>query len=94
MIRHAPEAAAFPVGPLPVAVIEPSFPALLVPPVGPPPLLPPRFLSASVAAVDLPPVAGTADVKHHPATRPSAKQLPPQHFSGHAPHDSIAACDP
>ena len=94
MIRHAPEAAACPVGPLAVTVIEPSFPALLVPPVGVPPLLPPRFLSASVAAVDLPPVAGTADVKHHPATRPSAKQLPPQHFSGHAPHDSIAACEP
>ena len=33
MIRHA-AAAAFPVGPLPVAVIEPSLPALLVPPVG------------------------------------------------------------
>ena len=31
MIRHAP-AAAFPVGPLPVAVIEPSLPALLVSP--------------------------------------------------------------
>ena len=40
MIRHAPEAAAFAVGPLPVAVIEPSFPALLVQPVGPPPKLP------------------------------------------------------
>ena len=94
MIRHAPEAAAFPVGPLPVTVIEPSFRAVLVFPVGTPPLLPPRFLSASVAAVDLPPVAGTADVKHRPATRPSAKQLPPQHFSGHAPHDSIAAWEP
>ena len=33
MIRHA-AAAAFPVGPLPVAVIEPSLPALLVSPVG------------------------------------------------------------
>ena len=94
MIRHAPETAAFPVGPLPVAVIEPSFPALLVFPAGGSQLLPPRFLSASVAAVDLPPVAETADVKHRPAPRPSAKQLPPQHFSGHAPHDSIAACEP
>ena len=36
MIRHA-AAAALPVGPLPVAVIEPSLPALLVPPVGVPP---------------------------------------------------------
>ena len=40
MIRHAPQAAAFPVGPLPVAVIEPSLPALLVSPVGGPPAKP------------------------------------------------------
>ena len=36
--NEAPAAVAFPVGPLPVAVIEPSFPTLLVPPVGGPPL--------------------------------------------------------
>ena len=36
MIRHAPEAALFPVDPLPVPVIEPALPALLVPPVGAP----------------------------------------------------------
>ena len=36
MIRHAPAAVAFPVDPLPVAVIEPSLPALLVPPRFPP----------------------------------------------------------
>ena len=83
MIRHAPEAAAFPVGSLPVAVIEPSLPALLVSPVGGPPLLPPRFLSAPVPAVDLPPIAGTADVEHRPATRPAAEQPPQHHFSGH-----------
>ena len=39
MIRHA-AAAAFPVVPLPVAVIEPSLPALLVSPVSGPPFLP------------------------------------------------------
>ena len=93
MIRHA-AAAAFPVGPLPVAVIEPSLPALLVPPVGTPPLLASHPASALLPAVDLPPIAGTADVKHHPATRPSAKRLPPQHFSGHTLHDSLAACEP
>ena len=48
MIRHAGEAAV-PVGPLPVAVIEPSLPALLVSPVGDPPLLPPRFPPAALA---------------------------------------------
>ena len=70
MIRHAPKAAAFPVGSLAVAVIEPSFPALLVFPAGGSQLLLPRFLSASVAAVDLPPIAGTADVKHRPQPGP------------------------
>ena len=74
MIRHAPEA--FPVGPLVVAVIETSLPAVLVSSVGGPPLLPARFPPASVPAVDLSPVAGTADVKHQPATRPTAVQLP------------------
>ena len=94
MIRHAPQAAAFPVGPLPVAVIEPSLPALLVSPVGTPPLFAPHPVAAPLPAVDLSPVAGIADVKHRPATRPSAKQLSPQHFSGHTPHDSIADCEP
>ena len=91
MIRHAPEAAAFPVGPLPVAVIEPSFPALLVTPVGTPPLLASHPAAALIPAVDLPPIAGIADVKNRPATRPSAKQLSPHHFSGHALHDPVAA---
>ena len=44
MIRHA-AAAAFPVVPLPVAVIEPPLLALLVPPVGVPPLLPLVFFA-------------------------------------------------
>ena len=67
MIRHAPEAAAFPVGPLPVAVIEPTFRAVLVLPVGVPPLLPPLFSSASIAAVPVAPVTMTTDPEH-PAT--------------------------
>ena len=82
MIRHA-AAAALPVVPLAVAVIEPSLPALLVSLVGPPPLFPPCFLSAPVPAVDLPPVAGIADVEHRPATRPATEQPPQHHFSGH-----------
>ena len=79
MIRHAPEAAAFPVGPLPVAVIEPSLRALLVPPVGVPPLLPPLFLSASHAAVPVAPVTMTTDPEHHATAgapaNPSAQEL-------------------
>ena len=94
MIRHAPEAALFPVDPLPVPVIEPSFRAVLVFPVGTPHLLASHPASAPLPAVDLPPVAGMADVEHHSATRPSAKQLDPCHFAGHTPHDSIAACEP
>ena len=94
MIRHAPEAALFPVDPLPVPVIEPSFRAVLVFPVGTPHLLASHPASAPLPAVDLPPVAGMTDVEHHSATRPSAKQLDPCHFAGHTPHDSIAACEP
>ena len=94
MIRHAPQAALCPVGPLPVAVIEPSLRAVLVFPVGNPHLLASHPASAPLSAVDLPPVAASADVKPHSATRPSAKQLDPCHFAGHTPHDSIAACEP
>ena len=74
MIRHA-GAAAVPVGPLPVAVIEPSLPALLVPPVGGPPLAPPRFPPAALAAVLVPPVTMTTDPEHHATVRPPAKPL-------------------
>ena len=81
MIRHAPQAA-FPVVPLPVAVIEPALLALLVPPVGNPRLLASHPAAAPLPAVHLPPEAAPADVKHRPATRPSAKQLVPHHFSG------------
>ena len=94
MIRHAPQAAPFPVDPLPVPVIEPSFRAVLVFPVGNPRLLASHPAAAPLSAVDLPPVAASADVKPHSTTRPSAKQLDPCHFAGHTPHDSIAACEP
>ena len=94
MIRHAPEAALFPVDPLPIPVIEPSFRAVLVFPVGKPRLPASHPAAALIPAVDLPPVAASADGEHRPATRPTTKQLSPHHFSGHAPHDSIAACEP
>ena len=83
MICHAPEAAPFPVFPLALAMIAPNLRVLLVAAIGPPPLLAPPPAAALIPAVDLPPVAGTADVKHRPATRPPAKHLPPHHFSGH-----------
>ena len=93
MIRHAPEAAPFPVGSLAVPVIEPSFRTVLVFPVGTPLLLASHPASAPLSAIDLPPVAASADGEHRPATRASAKQLVPSHL-GHTPHDSIAACEP
>ena len=93
MIRHAPETVLFPVDPLPVPVIELSFRAVLVFPVGTPHLVASHPAAASLSAVDLPPVAASADGEHRPATRAAAKQLVPPHFLGHraSPRDSIAA---
>ena len=83
MIRHA-AAAAFPVGPLPVAVIEPSLPALPVPPVGGSQLWPPCFPTASVAAVSVAPVTMTADPEHRATADTPAKTLAQGLFAG--PH--------
>ena len=81
MIRHA-EAAAFPVGPLPVAVIEPSLPALLVSPFGGSQLLPPRFFPAALAAVSVAPVTMAADPEHRATVGPPAKPLTQWRFAG------------
>ena len=83
MIRHT-AAATFPVGPLPVAVIEPSLSALLVSPVGIPQLLPPRFPPAPLPAVSVAPVTMTADPEHHTTAGPPAKPLTQWLFAG--PH--------
>ena len=75
VIRHAP-AAAFPVGPLPVAVIEPSLRALLVPPVGgTQSVAATRFLPASLAAVPVAPVAMTTNPEHRATAGPPANPL-------------------
>ena len=68
MIRHAPEA--FPVGPLAVAVIETSLPAVLVSSVGGPPLLPARFPPASVPRSR--PVSGSRNCRCKTPTRSPA----------------------
>ena len=83
MIRHA-AAAAFPVVPLPVAVIEPPLLALLVPPVGVPPLLPLCFLPASVAAVPVAPVAMATDPEHRATANTPANPPAQELFAG--PH--------
>ena len=78
-------AAAFPVVPLPVAVIEPAFRALLVPPVGVPPLLPPLFLPASVATVPVAPVTMTADPEHRATAGAPANPSAQERFAGPPP---------
>ena len=75
MICHAPEAAPIQVFPLAQAMIGPNLRVLLVAAVGPPPLLAPHPAAALIPAVDLPPIAGTADVKHHLATSAKQRQL-------------------
>ena len=87
MICHAPEAAPFPVFPLALAMIGPNLRVLLVTAVGAARLFASHPASAPIPAVGLPSIAALADVKHHPATRPSADQLPKHHFLGHrTPH--------
>ncbi len=87
MIRHAPEPAACPVGPVPVAVIVPSLPASLVPPPGGPQLLAARFLPAAVPAVFVAPVTMTADPEHPATVRPPAKPLTQWFLMG--PHGGV-----
>ena len=71
MIRHA-EAAAFPVGSLVVAVIEPPLLAFLVLLVGGTRLLLPFFLPASLAAIPVAPVAMATDPEHRAAANTPA----------------------
>ena len=83
MIRHA-EAAAFPVGSLVVAVIEPSLLALLVLPVGGTRLSATRFLPVSLAAIPVAPVTVTTDPEHRatantPANSPAQELLSGPH---------------
>ena len=76
MIHHA-EAAAFPVGSLVVAVIEPpllAFPVFLV---GGTRLLLPFFFPASLAAIPVAPVAMATDPEHL-ATANTPANPPPQ----------------
>ena len=84
MIRHA-AAAAFPVGPLPVAVIEPAFRALLVLPVGGTRLSATRFLPASLAAIPVAPVTVTTDPEHRATAGPPANPLAQELFAGPPP---------
>ena len=98
MIRHA-EAAAFPVGSLVVAVIEPPLLAFLVLLVGGTRLFPPFFLPASLAAIPVSPVAMTTDPEHRatantPANPPAQELLAvphPRPIGGRGPPRPVMA---
>ena len=83
MIRHA-AAAAFPVGSLVVAVIEPPLLAFLVLPPGVPPLLTALLLPASVAAVPVAPVTMATDPEHRATANTPANPSAQEFLAG--PH--------
>ena len=93
MIRHArwrlPAAA--PVIALPVAMIEPSFGALLVAAVGASPLLATGLLAALVAAVAVSAVAVRTDEENRVAALTEANPLPQNRFAMNHRHASSQA---
>ena len=88
MIPHAPAPAAFPVGPLMVAVIETSLRALPVAPLCGAHLLPACFAPAPLAAVFVAPVTMTADPEHQTTVGPPAESLTQWLFTG--PHRRVS----
>ena len=90
LIRHArlPLTEAAPVCPLAIAMIEPSFGASLVAPVGGPSLPTPRLVAALGAAVAVSSIAVRADVENRLAALPKAKPLPQNRFAVNHRHAS------
>ena len=76
---------------LPVAMIEPSFRALLVPPVGTPPLTPAAKLTALRAAIAVSAITVRADEKRRLALWPKANPLPQNCFLVDLRHASSQA---
>jgi hypothetical protein len=71
-------------------MVGPDFRILLISAVGAATLLAPHPMTAPIAAVDLAPVTGLADEKHHATIGPAAKQLSQHDFSGHhTPHAGV-----
>jgi hypothetical protein len=93
LIRHArlrwTEAA--PVLPLAIPMIEPPFGALLVAPVGVPPLLAAGLLAALGAAVAVSAIAVRADEENRVAAMTEAKPLPQNRFAVNHRHASSQA---
>jgi hypothetical protein len=93
LIRHGRLllTAAAPVFPLAVAMIEPSFPTLLVTPVGAPPLLATGLFAALDAAVAVSAITVRADEENRLATLTKAKSLPQNRFAMNHRHASSPA---
>jgi hypothetical protein len=75
LIRHANLGLAPPVFALTIAMIEASFGTLLVAAIGLPPLLATRFLAATWAAISLPAITMTAQVKNRVTRRKATYPL-------------------
>jgi len=74
-----------------IAMIEPSLGALLVTPVGAPPLLAAGLLAASGAAVAVSAIAVRADEEHRVALSTQANPLPQNRFAMNHRHASSQA---
>jgi hypothetical protein len=88
LIRHAPSLAVLA---LPVAMIEPSFRAPLVPPVGTPPLAPAGKLAALGAAITMPAITMRADEEGRVTLRAGADSLSQNCFVVNLRHASSQA---
>ena len=88
LIRHPPS---FAVLALPVAMVEPSFRALLVPSVGTPPLTPSCQFAARGAAITVSTIAVRADEKRRLALWAKANPLPQNCFLVNLRHASPQA---
>jgi len=81
LIRHARLRAALTIRPLPVAVIESPFRALLMSAVGAPPLLEPRLVTATEAAISLAAITVATEKKDRAAFAAAANPLPQNCFA-------------
>ena len=81
MIRHAGRRVTLPVGPLPVAMIEPALRTLLVAAVGSAALPAARFVATSRAAIALSAVAVRTNPEHRLASLAATNSLPEKYFS-------------
>lgn len=81
LIRHANRRVALPVGPLPVAMIEPALRTLLVPAVSRAVLPEPGFGATSRAAIALAAVAVRTNPEHCLASLAATNSRPENHFS-------------